>query len=137
MIFEPLDFIARLASLVPAPFAHLTRFHGVFAPNSKHRADVIREPPKEKQRTALDGPAEHEDRRLKMNWAMRLKRAFNIDVTRCSNCQGLVRIIACVEERAVINKILGHILQKQKVSSSIITSLEIRAPPTERISQWR
>ena len=31
---EPLDFIARLAALVPKPRVNLTRFHNVFAPNS-------------------------------------------------------------------------------------------------------
>jgi len=40
VIFEPLDFIARLAALIPRPRANLTRLHGVFAPNSKHRALV-------------------------------------------------------------------------------------------------
>ncbi len=40
VIFDPLDFIARLAALVPIPRVNLTRFHGVFAPNSKHRARV-------------------------------------------------------------------------------------------------
>jgi len=40
IIFEPLDFIAKLAALVPRPRVNLTRFHGVFAPNSKHRVQV-------------------------------------------------------------------------------------------------
>ena len=40
VIFEPVDFIAKLAVLVPRPRVNLTRFHGVFAPNSKHRALV-------------------------------------------------------------------------------------------------
>lgn len=40
VIYEQLDFIARLAALVPKPRVNLTRFHGVFAPNSKHRALV-------------------------------------------------------------------------------------------------
>jgi hypothetical protein len=40
VIFEPLDFIARLAALVPKPRVNLTRYHGVFAPNSRHRALV-------------------------------------------------------------------------------------------------
>ncbi len=31
VIFEPLDFMARLAALVPKPRVNLTRFHGVFA----------------------------------------------------------------------------------------------------------
>ena len=38
VVFEPLDFIARLAALVPKPRVNLTRFHGVFAPNSRYRA---------------------------------------------------------------------------------------------------
>ena len=40
VIFEPLDFISRLAALVPRPRVNLTRFHGVFAPNSKYRSRV-------------------------------------------------------------------------------------------------
>ena len=40
VIFEPLDFIARLAALVPKPRVNLTRYNGVFAPNSKYRAAV-------------------------------------------------------------------------------------------------
>ena len=41
VIFEPEDFIARLAALVPKPRAHLTRYHGVFAPASPGRARIV------------------------------------------------------------------------------------------------
>jgi hypothetical protein len=34
VLFEPLDFIARLAALVSKPGVHLTHYHGVFASNS-------------------------------------------------------------------------------------------------------
>jgi len=40
IILEPLDFIARLAALVARPRVNLTRFHGVFAPNSQHRSRI-------------------------------------------------------------------------------------------------
>jgi len=40
VIFEPLDFIAKLAALIPKPRVNLRRFHEVFASNSKHRVDV-------------------------------------------------------------------------------------------------
>jgi hypothetical protein len=40
VIFEPLDFIGKLATLVPRPRVNLTRFHGIFAPNSRHLVDV-------------------------------------------------------------------------------------------------
>ena len=36
VIFEPLDFIARLAALVPKPSVNLTRFHGVFVRDGLH-----------------------------------------------------------------------------------------------------
>jgi hypothetical protein len=35
---EPLDFIVRLAALVPKPRVNLTRYHGVFAPNAPRSA---------------------------------------------------------------------------------------------------
>ena len=108
VIFEPLDFIARLAVLVPKPRFHLTRFHGVFAPNSKHRSMVTREAKEEKSPPIEPEPLQDiEERRTKMNWAMRLKRVFNIDITVCRNCRGRVRIIACIEDIQVINQIMS------------------------------
>jgi hypothetical protein len=38
VVLDPLDFIARLAALVPPPRRHLTRYHGVLAPHSSLRA---------------------------------------------------------------------------------------------------
>jgi hypothetical protein len=31
VLFEPVDFLGRLAALVPPPRAHLVRYHGVLA----------------------------------------------------------------------------------------------------------
>lgn len=41
VIFEPLDFLSRLAALVPAPGVNLTRFHGAFAPNHRLRGRIV------------------------------------------------------------------------------------------------
>ncbi len=41
VIFEPLELIEKLAALVPAPRFNLVRYHGVFAPAAKWRADVV------------------------------------------------------------------------------------------------
>ena len=81
VIFEPLDFLARLAALVPKPRVNLTRFHGVFAPNSKHRAWVTpAKRGKGRKTKALDEPEDRTpaERRAAMTWAQRLKRVFNI-----------------------------------------------------------
>ena len=74
VVFEPLDFIARLAALVPTPRVNLTRYHGVFAPNHRGQKQVT--PARRgrcKARTANDpAPARH----VSMTWAQRLKRVF-------------------------------------------------------------
>ena len=79
VLFEPLDFVARLASLVPKPRVNLTRFHGVFAPNNKYRA-LITLKKKVKKGDAKKHEATESERRAKMTWAKRLKRVFDIVV---------------------------------------------------------
>ena len=46
-----------------------------------------------------------------------------------SYCQGLVRIIACIEDHQVINKILAHINRKQEPLLLVMAGAGIRAPP--------
>jgi len=81
VIFEPLDFMARLAALVPRPRVNLTRYHGVFAPNSPHRAWVTKAGRgrganrKVSEEGEEDTPAA---RRSAMSWAQRLKRVFRM-----------------------------------------------------------
>ena len=72
VVLDPLAFIARLAAMVPRPRLNLTRFHGVFAPNCKHRESVV---PKRKPRH------EKPDKPLApMTWMRRLKRVFAIAI---------------------------------------------------------
>jgi hypothetical protein len=114
VVFQPLDFLARLAALVPRPRVNLTRFHGVLAPNAKWRGAVTpsgrgrggrREPEKGQDPPASSDPA----KRQAMNWAQRLKRVFRIEIERCSRCGGAVRVIAAIEDPAVIERILAHV----------------------------
>jgi hypothetical protein len=37
---------------------------------------------------------------------------FNIDVSICQQCGGEARVIACIEDQAVIDKILDHLMKK-------------------------
>ena len=134
IIFEPLDFIARLVALVPQPRVNLTRFHGVFAPNSKYRALVT--PAKRGKRKKLLSANETDqtpaEKRASMTWARRLKRVFDIDIETCSECGGDVRIIATIEDSVVIQKILTH--QDGKTSSGVTALLpECRAPPLAQL----
>ena len=128
VIFEPLDFISKLASLVPKPRVNLTRFHGVFAPNSKHRILVTPARRGKGGQKAIGQDKMPEERRTAMTWAHRLKRVFNIDVDRCAHCGGPAKVIACIEDPVVIKKILSHLLGKA-LSAEPVGLPESRAPP--------
>jgi len=47
-----------------------------------------------------------------MTWMQRLKRVFNIDFEACERCGGKVKVIASIEDPAVIAHILKHLNQK-------------------------
>ena len=111
---EPLDFIARLAALVPKPSVNLTPYHGVLAPNHRWRGRV--KPPKRgkgAKRIANDEVRSTVEYHATMSWAQRLKRVFNIDIEVCSHCGGSVKVIACIEDQDVIDSILAHLREKE------------------------
>ena len=113
--FEPVDIIARLAALVPKPRVNLTRYHGVLAPNHRWRGLVTParrgKGIKSISNAEVRTPAE---RHAAMTWAQRLKRVFSIDIEVCGRCCGSVRVIACIEDQDVINRILTYLRQKEQ-----------------------
>lgn len=72
-----------------------------------------------KKETDDKTPAE---RHATMTWAQRLKRVFNIDMETCPHCGGPVKVIACIEEQQVIDKILAHLKEKEARAPPILPS---------------
>jgi hypothetical protein len=57
----------------------------------------------------------------------RLKRIFNIDIETCEVYQGHVKIIACIEDPVVIDKILTHLKNKEE---QVVNKIhQVRVPP--------
>ena len=89
IVLSPLEFMQRLAPLVPRPRLHLIRFHGVLAPNAKLRSEIIPTPVEQ----ATDH-AHAQGAPARLSWARLLKRVFDIDIEHCPNCGGSLKIIA-------------------------------------------
>jgi hypothetical protein len=124
-----LDFISKLAALVPMPRVNLTRYHGIFAPHHSRRAEVINMVDDKNQRnTGVEDVKSEIEKRARMTWGERLKRVFDIDIKVCEACGGAVKIIACIEDRIVINQILSH-LQLAPQSNQVSLPMN-HAPPT-------
>jgi hypothetical protein len=115
IVMTPLEFMQRLAALVPRPRLNLIRFHGVLAPNAKLRPQII--PGRPISVSDDPGEATHHSASAHMSWARLLKRVFDIDIEHCPHCGGTLKIIAAIEDPSVIIKILAHL------------GLPTRAPP--------
>ena len=67
------------------------------------------------------------EKRKTMTWGKKLKRIFNIDIEICEKCQGHVKIIACIEDPVVIDKILAHLKNKEE---KVVNKIQpVSAPP--------
>jgi hypothetical protein len=128
IVFSPLEFIEKLAALVPKPRVHLIRYAGAFARHAKIRPHVVG-----KAGAGLSESAEavppNKDRmpsESSKSWARLLKNVFGIDVASCHLCGSKnVKIIAAILEKNAITKILSHM----QLPSDTPHVAAARAPP--------
>ena len=137
IMFDPVEFLGRLAVLVPRPRINLILYYGVLGPRAAWRAEVIRRETSEEGRDpwlkepgtaqTVDGdPADTARRRARgERWASLMERTFGFDVLACPRCGGRLRLIALIEEATVIGRILRHL----SVPTEIPTRCPARAPP--------
>lgn len=111
LLFSPLELMEKLAALVPRPRAHITRYHGAFAPHSKARSKIVKGKTDKESviTTETGGPETKEKTESRTSWAKLLNRVFNIDITQCQFCHGEVKVVAAILERKAIEKILNHL----------------------------
>jgi hypothetical protein len=137
VIFEPDNLMARLCAMVPPPWFHMIRFHGVLAPNAALRKQVVSsarlsagpaspKPPAApgvEQLSLFDHFAETEipaPTSGRRPWAWLLRHVFAVDVTVCPQCSGPMRWLAVATTPEEIAESLAR------------AGLGARAPPRKR-----
>lgn len=119
---EWLDALRRLlpnTELFAGPMMPPSRYHGVLAPNAKWRSQVVPAQtdsetlsPAETEVSEIDPLASSGEKKgvgRYISWSRLLRRVFDLDMEACPNCGGSVKIIAAIEDPAVIKKILNHL----------------------------
>ncbi|MBI4609737.1 MAG: transposase [Candidatus Rokubacteria bacterium] len=115
LLFEPIEFLEKLAALTPRPEVNLLIYHGVLAPHAQWRRHVVaygREATEDPDArtagagSAGTGPASNG---RYWAWAALMRRAFEIDVLACPRCGGRLRLIATIDDPRVIRRILAHL----------------------------
>jgi len=108
LLFSGLEFIEKLAALVPPPRIHLTRFFGCLAPHAKIRSQIVPRAlpipaPADPEKSIPPSPSRPK------RWAELLARVFSLDMTTCPRCGGTLKIIAAILEPFAIHSILSYL----------------------------
>ena len=107
LVLDPLELLEKLAAIIPRPQVNLVIYHGVLGPNAKWRKRVVAygrpaAEPGEEPEPAGSSPDSYE-------WAELMRRTFGFDVLTCTKCGGRLKLIALIDQPAVIEKILTHL----------------------------
>ena len=116
LLLQPGELLRRLATLVPPPRAHLLRHHGVFAPASRWRREVVPPPlaaVEDRDKAPLlpageSTPATPPQNPCRIPWAELLLRVFREDVLACP-CGGRRVVLAYLTEPVPVKAILDHL----------------------------
>ena len=103
---DPLEFLARVLVHIPDKGHVTTRYYGWYAnrPRGMRRqAEPAPAPPAIVPAPRL-APAEASRR-----WAALLRQIFEVDPLACPACHGTMRIVACITQASVIDRILTHL----------------------------
>jgi hypothetical protein len=98
-VFSPLELTQRLAAYVVPPRVHTVHYHGVFAPRSSWRAEVVPDPEEARRhREALEEARREVSLRKRARrrhrrrwsswcpWSALLERVFSVGGARCPHC---------------------------------------------------
>jgi hypothetical protein len=136
LLFDPIELLERLATLTPRPRINLVLYYGVLGAHAAWRARLgvpeTTEPSHETAAAAdsqprAPGAAARSSTRASSNllWAQLMQRSFGFDVLACPRCGGRFRLIALIEDPAVIRRILRHL----GVPTEVPRRRASRAPP--------
>jgi len=119
LLFSGLEFVEKLAALVPPPRIHLARYFGCLAPHAKIRSQIVPQKPDSVHETAAEGRQEDAELQTpiekpakltrRIPWVELLARVFAIDMKHCVQCGGDLKAVAAIQEVAAIKKILIHL----------------------------
>ena len=132
-VFSPCDFIAAITQHIPDKSFQLVRYYGWYS--NKMRGQREKRTVEEAQvavgkAVEVIDVSEHKPRRIpSAKWRELIKKVWEADPLLCPKCSREMRIVALIDERHVIERILRHLgLWKQGVRVRPSTGPPVAAP---------
>jgi len=117
--FDPLDWLARVASHIPEKGSQMVRYFGAYSNKTRgmrKKAESLEQP----LPPSAELPEPRAPPAARKSWARLLAAVWNADPLECPRCGSPLRILGAIYDPVVIHKILRH-LGKWNVP--------VRAPP--------
>jgi len=140
LVLDPVEFLERLAALVPRPRINLVLYYGLLAPRAAWREAVVPSPTEdgtaERDASNACGHTSRVGRRPNRAWAELMERSFGFDVLVCPRCAGRMTLVALMRDAAVVGRILRHL----GLPDAVPAPRAGRAPPlpweADAVPEW-
>jgi hypothetical protein len=129
-LFKASDFIAELTQHIPPKHKHLIRYYGLYSSRTKGKAKQVGRYEKfgikvnAADETALTDTEDYKEvmdsKGSKRAWTRLIQKIYEIDPFICPLCESEMKIIAVIQDKSAIEKIISHLEKK-------------RAPPEEML----
>ena len=111
--FTPCEFIAAITQHIPDKSFQLVRYYGWYSNKMRGQRDkqaaAAAVQPDGKAAAVID-VSEHKPRRIpSKKWRELIKKVWEADPLLCPRCQKEMRIVALIDDKAVIERILRHL----------------------------
>ena len=105
-LLPAIQWLTLLLAHIPDKYEHLVRYYGWYS--NRARGERKADTSANTATTLLldETPA---DRKSKANWARLIQKVYEVDPLKCPKCENTMRIIAIIDDTAIIRRILKHL----------------------------
>jgi hypothetical protein len=111
-VFSPRDFIAAITQHIPDKSFQLVRYYGWYSNKMRGQRDKRAAEEAQAAGNAVEviDVSEHKPRRIPSpKWRELIKKVWEADPLLCPKCSREMRIVALIDDREVIERILRHL----------------------------
>ncbi len=106
-LLPAVKWLTLLLAHIPDKYEHLVRYYGWYSNRARGERNTAAQP--EDGHTTLHLDETPPVRKSKANWARLIQKVYEVDPLECPKCNHAMRIIAVIDDAAVIRRILKHL----------------------------
>lgn len=112
-VTDPLEWVARITPHIPKKGSKQIIYYGAYSQawrGRERRQGILTTATTVPQKSVKSEKNQsYSSRRRRQQWAVLLKKVWNVDALKCPKCGGRMKVISFIEQPSVIKRILKHL----------------------------